>query len=328
MLVNYIFRNKNKGGFSIEELFESIGKTVASKIEVSYSQLPYSNFSWKSIVSNIKHVNKIKGIIHITGDTHYVGIIPFKKTVLTIHDVDSVIRGNWFSRTIKKMLWFWLPALCVKKITVISNFTKHQVLAIIPWAKSKVTVIYNPVNPLLETQLKKELNAIPVILHLGTKANKNLERTIIGLKDIPCKLVIIGTLNKEQLEVLKACKTDFENYNNLTFESIKAQYQNADIVSFISLYEGFGMPIIEAQKVGRVVITSDRASIPEIAMDSVHYVNPLDVTSINEGFKKIISDNSYRQSLIIKGLDNVKRFDINNISQQYLAIYKSLVNEN
>ncbi|WP_405292405.1 glycosyltransferase [Algibacter sp. Ld11] len=327
MLINYIFRNKDKGGFSIEELFNSIGSILINKTDIKFYELPYSNLSIKSAISNLKFVLKKRGIIHITGDVHYVSIIPFKKTILTIHDVNSIIKGGKLSKFAKKIIWFWLPALFVKKITVISNFTKQQVLNIIPWASSKIEVVYNPVNPALKTQLKPLLNNKPVVLHLGTKNNKNLENTIKGLQDIDSKLIIVGPLSSKHIELLNICETEYANYTNVSFNKIKTLYENCDIVSFISLYEGFGMPIIEAQKVGRVVITTKMAAIPEIAQDSVHYVDPLDIQDINAAFTKIINHNQYRNLLINKGLENVKRFDINNISNQYLTIYKQLLNE-
>ena len=171
------------------------------------------------------------------------------------------------------------------------------------------------------------MTTIPVILHLGTKTNKNLERTIKGLQGITCKLIIVGNLNESHLTLLNQCKTEYINYSNLPFSKIKDLYENCDIVSFISLYEGFGMPIIEAQKVGRVVITAKNSAIPEIAKDSVHYVNPMNIEEINLGFKKLIQNNNYRNMLIEKGFKNVKRFDISNISSQYVTIYKELLND-
>lgn len=214
--------------------------------------------------------------------------------------------------------------LGANRITTISYFSKKQVLELAPWARKKITVIYNPVNSILEKKTKKFNSEYPVILHLGTKQNKNLDRTVLALVDIPCKLVIVGILNKEQLEILKMSKIDFENHVNIPFTHIKELYEYCDLVAFISLYEGFGMPIIEAQKVGRAVITSDRSSIPEVANNTALMVDPENIEAIHAGFKKLINDDYFRNQLIEEGFKNVKRFDINNIANQYLELYKKL----
>ncbi|WP_452232349.1 glycosyltransferase family 4 protein [Lacinutrix sp. MEBiC02595] len=328
MLVNYIFRSKDSGGHSIEELFASVSSALPKEVEVNMVQLPYAGVSLKAMVLNIWHVIKLKGIIHITGDVHYIGLIPLKKTVLTIHDVNSIVKGSALKKIIFKTFWFTLPAFFVKKITVISQFSKQEVLQVIPWAKQKIKVIYNPVNPMFAATPKIFNPSNPTILHIGTKTNKNLENTIKALQDIPCTLVIVGALNTHYKTLLKTTGVTYVNYNNLSFDAIVKCYQNCDIVSFISLYEGFGLPIIEAQKTGRVVITSNKASIPEIAEDTVHYVNPLDVDAIQKGFEKIIADNNYREALINKGFKNVTRFNLDNITKHYLEVYKTVVNAN
>ncbi|SFD29892.1 Glycosyltransferase involved in cell wall bisynthesis [Algibacter lectus] len=324
MLVNFIFRKRGPSHNSIEELFASIIKNLPSDVAVNIVELPHGGASLKAVFLNIWHVLSLKGIIHITGDVHYIGIIPFKKTILTIHDVNSIIKGTSIRKFMFKTLWFTLPGLFVKKITVISKFSKHEVLQVIPWAKNKTEVIYNPVNPLIETK-PKDFNAKqPTILHIGTKANKNLENTIKSLQHIPCKLVIVGPLSKNDKDILELYKIDFLNYTNIAYKDIVALYQDCDLVSFVSLYEGFGMPIIEAQKTGRVVVTSQRASIPEIAGDSVCYADPLNVEDMQKAFKTIIENNDRRNKLIDLGFNNVEQFEVKKIASKYFNLYKKI----
>lgn len=323
MLVNYIFRNKKKGGFSIEELFTSIISNLPPEVEVNIVELPYDGASLRSVVLNIFHVIRLKGIIHITGDVHYLALLPFKKIVLTIHDV-KFIKGSLIKRIFLTLFWFWIPSLFVKKITVISEFSKKQVLEIIPWAKNKTTVMYNPLNPKLERNTKSSISKKPNILHIGTKKNKNLFNTIKGLKNIPCVLVIVGKLTQEQKKTLVEFQITYKNYINVPFAKINELYAQSDIVSFISLFEGFGMPVIEAQQVGRVLITTRKGAIPEIASNSVHYVNPEDPDAIQKGFLRLINDKEYTLSLIDKGFKNVERFNLDVITNQYLSLYKKL----
>jgi len=324
MLINYIFRAKSKGGFSIEELFKTISNLMESDVQVLLHHLPYHNLSFKGVYHNIKSLNQIKGIVHITGDVHYTALYPFSKSILTIHDVDSILQGNFFKKSLLKFFWFWLPSLSVNKITVISEFTKKQLLNVIPWSDKKIDVIHNPVNPIFEKDIKAFSRDNIQILHIGTKQNKNLLRTIKALETIDCTLIIVGELNINQIELLKKTNRNFKNYVGISMAEINQLYIDADIISFISLYEGFGMPIIEGQSVGRPILTSNRGSIPEIALDSVLYVDPENVSEINLAFIKLINDLDLRKKLINSGFENIKRFQIENIKSQYLKLYKSL----
>jgi len=105
------------------------------------------------------------------------------------------------------------------------------------------------------------------------------------------------------------------------------QYVDADILTFVSTYEGFGMPIVEANVVGRPVLTSNISSMPEVAGDAACLVDPFDVNSIREGLLKIIQDDNYRNNLIEKGKVNAQRFNPSFIAKMYLDIYKKIYQE-
>jgi glycosyltransferase involved in cell wall biosynthesis len=98
----------------------------------------------------------------------------------------------------------------------------------------------------------------------------------------------------------------------------------ADIIALASSYEGFGMPILEGQAVGRPVITSNILSMPEVAGNAACLVDPYDPSSIRQGILKIIQDAAYRDELVRKGFANVKRFDPQVIALQYLDLYKKV----
>ena len=97
-----------------------------------------------------------------------------------------------------------------------------------------------------------------------------------------------------------------------------------DIVSFPSLFEGFGMPIVEANAVGRPVITSKLAPMTEIANDAAFFVNPYDINSIKNAFLEIIGNEILRRQLIKNGLANTKRFRTDNISKMFFNLYMKL----
>ncbi|WP_103192451.1 glycosyltransferase family 4 protein [Formosa algae] len=278
------------------------------------------------ISKNVLHFKKNKAVNHITGDVNYMALATGKRSVLTIHDIGSILKGNFIKRFYLKTLWFTLPALFVNKITVISEFTKDELCKIIPFATHKIKVVYNPVNTQLCYSPKPKNTTCPNILLIGTKPNKNLERTFEALNGINCTLTIIGKLTTQQLELLKTYKLNYTSLFQIPYSEIIESYKNCDLVLFASVYEGFGMPIIEAQAVGRPVITSNIGAMKEVSGDSAFFVNPYNISEIHNAVKSVLSDDLIYKALIAKGQENVKRFQIDKIAQDYLTIYKEVAN--
>ena len=174
----------------------------------------------------------------------------------------------------------------------------------------------------------KEFNEQNVtILQIGTKKNKNLLRLIEAIKDVDCKLEIVGELDKEQLDALSNNSINYNNSVSISNEELKQKYIEADLLAFVSTLEGFGMPIVEAQIVGRPVITSNLLSMPEVAGDGAHIIDPYSVDEIREGLLKIISDKEYRDSIVEKGRMNAERFSVETITAQYADLYKEIYNK-
>jgi glycosyltransferase involved in cell wall biosynthesis len=97
-------------------------------------------------------------------------------------------------------------------------------------------------------------------------------------------------------------------------------YNLADLLLFPSLYEGFGLPILEAQACGCPVLTSNVTSCPEVAGDGAHIVDPYSVDEIRDGILKIIKDNNYKEQLIKKGFENIKRFSWEKSARKILEL--------
>jgi len=192
---------------------------------------------------------------------------------------------------------------------------------------SKVRVIPNCVSPHIHTTQKQFNIANPVILQIGTKENKNLPRLIQALQGIKCTINIVGNLNVLQMKLLHDYNISFNNYMNLAYEQIVRLYQECDIVTLISTYEGFGLPIIEANATGRVVIAANIASIPEVAGNAALLVDPYNVAEIRDGILSLISNENLRNNLIYNGLENIKRFQPITIAAQYENLYRTIISE-
>ena len=327
-MITFFHRN-NKCGYSIYKVFKIIENEIKKKYLINEYFTPSPNSMPWDIIKNSWYVYKYrnkKGINHISGHIHDVilGLVGCK-TVLTIHDtvfLDNV--KNPIKRVYKWLFWLYIPIKLANAITCISKETKKHIIQNININEDKITVIYNPVDPSYQF-IPKEFNTEkPVILHIGTGWNKNLERTILALKGIPCHLRIIGTLSHFFLDLLKENNIEYSNIYNLTDEEIKQEYINCDIVNFPSVYEGFGMPVIEGQQIGRVVLTSNIEPILDISGEAALLVDPYDINDIHKAYLNIIKDKQLRDSLIQKGLNNVKRFEASFIAKQYIDLYNTL----
>lgn len=265
-------------------------------------------------------------INHITGDVHYLalGLNP-KKTLLTIHDCETVRRRKGYSRFFIYWLWYKLPCLWVRRITTISEFTRDDLINLTRCDPKKIRVVYDIISDAYQPCPKPFNVKCPTVLQVGAAHNKNIPRLAEALHGLSCKLRVIGKLKPEQIEVLDAYKIDYSYVYNLDESALVKEYEGCDMLAFVSTYEGFGMPILEAQSVGRPVVTSNVCSMPEVGADAVCYVDPYNVNSIREGILKIINDERCRKQLVEKGFVNVKRFSPQAIAEEYFNIYKELL---
>lgn len=334
MNVHLFFRKSTLGFRSLEELFDIVINAL-ELANIIIKEVPEKRITSRKIWANLQWVRKHRGEVnHITGDVHYIAFATGRNTVLTIHDAYSSLSGSLFKKLIIKLFWFWLPALIVKRITTISEKSKRELEKIIPFAKRKICVIPNPYNPkLLDSDQHMDEEQItntskPIILHLGTKSNKNLERTIEALDGLPYKLYIIGQLTDLQVDLLVKHQIDFHSYFNLPYSEVATLYHQCDVVCFASLYEGFGMPIIEAQLVGKPVVASAIDPMPWVAgKDGACLVDAYSVASIRNGVTKVIENQAYRQKLVKNGRINVQRFEPTKIARMYEDVYREVMGD-
>ena len=329
MEVVFFHRKRFPGNFSIESLFEQIRSALPQTISCSVKELSFhSNGFFKRLYISFEAAFSQKDINHVTGDVHFISLfLKRKRTILTIHDLGFMNHPNRLARMILKWFWLVLPVRSCAAITVVSEATKSDVLK---WVgrrhESRIHVIYNPVKKGF-VKMEKTFNATePVILQIGTRYNKNLIRLIQALSGISCKLLIVGEVPVATTAELVSHAIKYETFKNLTDQELLEKYRVSDIVTFVSTHEGFGLPIIESNTIGRVVVTSNISSMPEVAGNAAYLVDPFDVMSIRNGILRVIHDASHRQNLIENGYENGKRFDLTKIAKQYESLYVSLQN--
>lgn len=329
MEVTFFHRKPIKGKhWSLEFIFNELRTNLKNEIN---PKIKISRFTSQGIFKRLYNILEApfyqSKINHITGDIHYVSYFLNKnKTILTILDCSFMNTNNSLKKNILKLFWLTLPEKKVKVITTISEFTKTQIIDLIPKINpNKIFVIPVSVSNNFNYSPKKFNKLKPNVLHIGTAPNKNLLRLIDSIKNLTCELVIVGELNSIQIKKLTENNINYRNYTNLNENEIINLYNNCDIVSFVSTFEGFGMPIVEANKVGRVVISSNCASMPEVANNAALLINPFDIESIRNGFDRVINDDDFRELLIKNGLVNASRFDSKLIADSYLNLYKGII---
>jgi glycosyltransferase involved in cell wall biosynthesis len=292
--------------------------------------MPYFNNAIGTLKNILFYKKQKSDIYHITGHIHYIALIfPRKNTVLTIHDLVILKIRKGLRRYILKKLFFDLPVKRLKYITAVSENTKKEIVFFTGCDEKKIRVIENPLQEHFYLAKKKEFNSsCPEILQIGTTDNKNLENLIKALNKIECRLRIIGEITNETIALLKKHEINYTNDTNLNDSEIRNEYESADILAFCSTYEGFGLPIIEAQAMQTPVITSNKSPLKEVSGGAAVLVNPDDYSDIGRGLMKIIKNEHLRASIVKNGLENVKRFEAKFIAGLYEKLYEEIINEN
>jgi glycosyltransferase involved in cell wall biosynthesis len=324
--ITYFHWAKNNGpsiGRSFRPLIDKM-KTVAT---VQEYYVPHNGSLPLNLLRNIRFVYKYRnktGINHITGDIHYciLGLIGCK-SVLTIHDDYVIIKAHRgiLDKIFKWIFWLYLPIKLADEVICISEATKSKIDKLVKNNKTKVLCHHS-----VDTEFKyvsKIFNTdCPTILQVGTAPQKNLETTLKSLVGIKCKLRVVKKMTPEQHILAQSLKIDYTNVFDLSDSEIINEYVNSDIVVFPSLYEGLGLPIIEGQATGRVIITSNIAPMNVVSGGvAVLLDNPLDVQEYRNAIMRIIQDASFREKIILDGLENAKKYTVESAMKKYLNLY-------
>jgi glycosyltransferase involved in cell wall biosynthesis len=327
--VRLFFRKANPtGNVSIENSFEMMQGhfPTESRFTLDAFKSSYYSVGFLPRLRAIFEVwKKRTDINHVTGDTNFFVLgLPRHKTVLTIHDCGFLVGKKPLVRWILLTFWLKLPVRQCEVLTVVSEATKRDVLTHTNCSPNKIVVIPTVIKQAFTQNIKDFNKNCPTLLHIGNSPNKNLASHAAALSGLNCHLHVIGKISDSEVEMLKKYNFPFEISYNLSLEEMNKAYKEADMLLFCSTIEGFGMPILEAQTVGRVVITSNISSMPEVAGEGACLVDPLSISDIRAAIERVCQDDDYRNNLIQKGFENVKRFNPETVARQYEAAYKQV----
>lgn len=289
-------------------------------------------------------------ILHSTSPLSRIPVSYRGKCAVTFHDL-AIYKIPQSYSAVKSAHDKAVYNLMIKKadkIIAVSQSTKKDLMEIFKVPEDKIEVVYSGLDkrffeePKIDSRkiLAKYDIAKKYILFLGTiEPSKNISRLLEAFADFKenCKkqfkkfdyqLVLAGKrgwLSKEYPQIAKdlgvAKDIIFTGY--IIGDELVPLFKNSEFFIMPSLYEGFGMTVLEAFATGTPAIVSRVSSLPEIAGDAAYYVNPIDKNEIAEAMMKFATDESLRDSYRDKGLEQVKKFDWEKTARETLEIYKS-----
>jgi glycosyltransferase involved in cell wall biosynthesis len=208
-------------------------------------------------------------------------------------------------------------------VTAISDETKKQLEREFPVVLGKITLVPNCVDKAFEDSFRNDRPGagIPQVLQVGTGWNKNLERVARAASGLPLRLRIIGMLSPEQHAMLKSSGVAWSFAADLSAEDLLREYCDSAALIFVSTYEGFGLPIVEAQAVGIPVLTSRAAPMTETSGGAALLVDPHSEDEIRAALVELLSSAHLAQKLSAAGRRNAERFSVAAVARKYADIY-------
>lgn len=319
-------RRPAPGSFSVERMFDDVRANLPDDIEVT---LRINRFASRGIFQRIYDTCRARwlsgDVNHVLGDVHYLMLLlPRRRSVLTVLDFVSVYRLRSVKRWLLWRVWYRWPLRRAALVTVISNFTRQSLIELAGYPAEHIRLIPPPLSSEFVYSPPPQRGQRVRVLHIGTTPNKNLPRLVKALAGLSVTLVVVGQLSEEYRQLLDDSQMPFENLVGLSRDELLSQYQRADLVTFVSTYEGFGMPIVEAQAIGRPVVTSNIEPMPDTSGGAACLVDPLDVADIRRGICAVIDQPDYARELVELGRKNAKRFAPKRIAEQYAEVYREI----
>lgn len=268
--------------------------------------------------------------------------------VITLHDVIPFKMPETVSTTYLKVFTENVPDIVKRSdaIITVSNFSKRDIVETLHYPEDKVYVtylanedIYKPMDKSMSRQIVKRNYGIEndYILYIGGFSPR---KNITGLIEAFCKLkalyksdikLIIAGKKGISFEIYRKKAEELNIINDVLFPGFIALsdlpylYSAAKLFVYPSFYEGFGLPPLEAMACGTPVIASNITSIPEVLDGSADLIDPHNAESITNSILKILEDDSYRESLISKGLKKSSSLSWDKTAKQTLEVYSKII---
>lgn len=303
---------------------------------------PLFSLFWRSTLTAVK-----PKLLHIPFlfDTYYLDIPNNIPTVVTLYDIIPLLFPNEYFQNEKAKVWYSQRLKLVRKavkIITISHSSKKDLVQLVKIPPEKIEVVYGGVDERFKVLDKKKVEEVlkkyqvknKFILTVSTHSfHKNTEKMFELIKDLNLNLVVVCNLIpseerdwRNQIKKLKVeDKVILTNFVN--DEDLPAFFCGAEIFLFPSIYEGLGLPVLEAFACGCPVITSNTSSLPEVGGEAALYVNPKEKEDIRKAIAKLLNNQNLREDLRGRGFTQVKKFSWNKAARQTLQVYNEVLND-
>ena len=307
---------------------EPVAAEISRFRNTGYLEMPYAGTNPRTIAKNMWYALRTRQsdcINHITGEVHYLTtLLPPQQTLVTVHDLNGLFGYKGFDLSYYR--WRCVNSLLrARYVVAISEVTRQVILDHSSVSPEKLRVIHDPL-PYGFNYTPKEFNQEKtVVLQVGAASWKNPAAIAEALSGLDVHFRIVGMPGQDCIAILERNKTEYSIVTDLDDDALIKEYENADIVAFASSAEGFGMPLIEAQAVGRPVVASNIEPQMEVGgPGGALYVDPKNIKELREAFVKLINSSGLREDITGQGLRNVKRFLPERIAAQYNEIYAEM----
>ena len=270
------------------------------------------------------------------------------RRVATIHDVIPYVYPETSTRLDWLIYHIWLP-LAVRRLHAIitdSQASKRDIVLHLPVHPEKIMVIpaaasahYRPMpGEAIEPALQRYGVTSPYILYVGSlESRKNLPRLLQAYAKLrewsqQWHLVIVGARKWKYTPIFETVQQlDLQSHVHFTGyveeEDLPALYNGADLFMFPSLYEGFGLPVLEAMACGTPVVTSNSSSLPEVAGDAALLVDPYDVDAIAGAMQRVLAKPDLAGEMREKGLANAAQYTWERTARETIAVYEKVLGQ-
>ncbi len=265
--------------------------------------------------------------------------------VVTVHDL-SFLRYPRLFRPANRLylrLFTRLSVQRARRVIAVSTYTAEETVRLLGVAREKIRVVYHGVDPVFRPLPPEEVAAFRArrglpdrfVLFVGTlEPRKNLVRLIEAFArscaDSGTVLVLAGARGWYDEEIFAAVErlglssqVHFPGY--IPNDELPLWYNAAEFFAYPSLYEGFGLPVLEAQACGTPVLTSSVSALPEAAGDGALMVNPYHVEAIADGLHRLLTDETIRETLRRRGLEHAARFSWPRTAADTVTVYQETV---
>lgn len=256
----------------------------------------------------------------------------YKNKIVTLHDVAFEHYPQTFSWKFRYAYQFAIPRIVKtsKQLLTDSIFSKDEISAVYGFGKEKIEIVHCAVSGNFRF-VEGEADEKYILAVSSLNYQKNFHALVQAfnlLDDKNIKLFLVGAINKNFAD--HKLVEDIESNPNIKFmgrvddDELVRLYSNAQCFVYPSLYEGFGIPPLEAQACGCPCIVSNIASLPEVCGDSVIYCDPYSTEDIADKISKVLADKMLQNELSAKGFENIKRFSWEKSAQKIINIIEEM----